>query len=245
MASWTCSYCGQPQPLLSPNTDQWRKELYIKESKFGRIGIAGTVIACANQSCGELTLTAALERHRQSSASVSEHTFITNLQTWSLLPDGRSKPWPDYIPESLREDYTEACQILSRSPKAAATLARRCVQGIIRDFCKIQERTLNAEIEKLRTAVSERKVPTVVTLETVDGIDHVRQVGNIGAHMNADVSVITAVEPEEADLLIELIEMLFREWYVGDYERRKRLEQLAAVAASKKQNIQQKPQEAS
>ena len=35
---------------------------------------------------------------------------------------------PDYIPEAIRTDYLEACSILDKSPRAAATLARRCLQ---------------------------------------------------------------------------------------------------------------------
>ena len=43
-------------------------------------------------------------------------------------------------------------------------------------------------------------------------IDAVRRVGNIGAHMEHDINVIVDVEPREAELLIGLVETLFREW---------------------------------
>jgi hypothetical protein len=39
--------------------------------------------------------------------------------------------------------------------------------------------------------------------------------GNIGAHMEADVNVIVDVEAGEAKLLIGLIETLVDEWYVA------------------------------
>ena len=68
--------------------------------------------------------------------------------TQRLLPKFASKPQPEYIPYALREDYDEACSICDLSPKAAATLVQRCLQGMIRDFCKINDkRTLNDEIK--------------------------------------------------------------------------------------------------
>ena len=45
---------------------------------------------------------------------------------------------PDYIPEAIRKDYMEACAIIDSSPKASATLSRRCLQGMIRDFWGVQ-----------------------------------------------------------------------------------------------------------
>jgi hypothetical protein len=45
----------------------------------------------------------------------------------------------------------------------------------------------------------------------VEAIDIVRNIGNIGAHMEADINVIVDVDPDEAQTLIELIETLFLE----------------------------------
>jgi hypothetical protein len=62
----------------------------------------------------------------------------------------------------------------------------------------------------------------------------VRKIGNIGAHMEKDIGLIVEVDPNEADLLLELIETLLREWYVQRHERKLRMEHLVAAAASKK-----------
>ncbi|MGT2429378.1 hypothetical protein ACU4HD_12705 [Cupriavidus basilensis] len=43
---------------------------------------------------------------------------------------------------------------------------------------------------------------------TWDSIEAVRKIGNIGARMEKDIDVIVDVEPEEAGLLIGLIESL-------------------------------------
>ena len=69
--------------------------------------------------------------------------------------------------------------------------------------------------------------------KTWDAIDAVRKIGNIGAHMKKDINMIVDVEPEEARLLIELIETLFEDWYVARYEREQRMDKIKAAADAK------------
>jgi hypothetical protein len=124
----------------------------------------------------------------------------------------------------------EACKICDLSPKASATLARRCLQGMIRDFCNISKKTLFKEIEELISRVKKGKGPQSVSSESVDAIDHVRTIGNIGAHMEADINAIIDVDAGEAQVLIELIESLFDEWYVERQQRVDRFAKLGAIA---------------
>ena len=60
-----------------------------------------------------------------------------------------------------------------------------------------------------------------------------RQIGNIGAHMQKDINLIIDVDPDEAQTLIELIETLFDEWYVEREKRKKRFAKIGAIAAAK------------
>ena len=69
---------------------------------------------------------------------------------------------------------------------------------------------------------------------TWDAIDALRKLGNIGAHMEKDISLIIDVDPDEAELLIGLVETLLRDWYVQREERRVRMSALIAAAAAKK-----------
>jgi hypothetical protein len=101
---------------------------------------------------------------------------------------------------------------------------------MIRDFANIAKDRLIDEIRELRKLVDQDKAPAGVTRESVDAIDNVRSIGNIGAHMEKDVDLIIDIEPEEAQLLIDLIETLFEDWYV---ERQKRGERFAKIAALK------------
>jgi hypothetical protein len=41
--------------------------------------------------------------------------------------------------------------------------------------------------------------PAGVQVDTMDAIDHVREIGNIGARMESDINVIVDVDPEERD----------------------------------------------
>jgi len=151
-----------------------------------------------------------------------------------LMPESSAKPQPEFIPIALREDYIEACRIRNLSPKASATLSGRCLQGMLRDFCGVSGKTLYAEIEALRVLVQDGQAPLGVSPDSVESIDHVRGVGNIGAHMEKDIDQIVPVEPAEAQLLIELIETLFEEWYVQRDSRARRLNKIKALAEGKK-----------
>jgi hypothetical protein len=108
---------------------------------------------------------------------------------------------------------------------------------MIRNFCNIAKGTLDAEIKELRTQVEAGRAPAGVTHESVEAIDHVRSVGNVGAHMEKDINLIIEVDPGEAQALIGLVEMLFSEWYVARYNRQQKLAQIAAIAADKKAKI--------
>ena len=146
-----------------------------------------------------------------------------------IYPEAIYRHFPDYVPEGIRADYEEACLIRERSPKASATLARRCLQGMIRDFWKIEgERNLYYEIDAIRD-----KVPAAQWA----AIDAIRQIGNIGAHMERDVNLIVDVEPEEAGELLQLIELLIEKWYISRNDEEllyKRVTELAEIKKAAK-----------
>lgn len=129
-----------------------------------------------------------------------------------IRPISSAKQFPKYIPAAIRQDYEEACAIMFLSPKASATLSRRCLQGMIRDFWGITKSTLNKEIDELKN-----KIPA----DLWSSIDALRQLGNIGAHMEKDTNVIVDIDPNEANSLIQLIELLMKEWYINREERKK------------------------
>jgi Domain of unknown function (DUF4145) len=181
-----------------------------KNWKSGKPTVSLRAIVCANEACRQLTLTATLGVARE-----GQPKFPHTIQTWTLLPPSSAKPQPDFIPKQIRDDYYEACAIRDLSPKASSTITRRCLQGMIRDFCGISKSRLIDEINELRKRVDEGRAPPHVQPDTVNAIDDVRKIGNIGAHMEADINVIVDADSNEAQILIELVELLFVEWYVG------------------------------
>jgi hypothetical protein len=224
--NWKCPYCGHAQVLSNDRLDEHEDRLGVKGTKNVEFTVGMTAIVCANDACRELSLSAALRSAARSGATVS-------LRRWTLLPPSSAKPQPDFIPKPIRDDYYEACAICDLSPKASATLIRRCLQGMIRDFCKISKGRLVDEIKELRAQVDSGHAPPGVQPDTMDAIDNLRKIGNIGAHMEADINVIVDVDPDEAHILIELAEALFAEWYVAAEARKVRLGHLKSIADNK------------
>ncbi len=127
-----------------------------------------------------------------------------------LLPGSLAKQFPDYVPQAIRNDYEEAYAIVNLSPKASATLARRCLQGMIRDFFEVKEKTLYAEIDAIKDQIPPKQWAV---------LDGVRKIGNIGAHMEKDINCIVDIDPEEAEKLLKLIELLIDQWYIQRHDQ--------------------------
>ncbi len=236
--NWTCPHCNRPQVVTERNFHQDVSGLRVSPLDIGEdVGVEISAFGCLNENCKKLTLSVSL--HKWVDRLTSDFVTLSSeaIKTWQLIPESSAIPQPEYIPGPLTESYYEACRIRDLSAKASATLARRCLQGMIRDFCGIERNTLFAEIEELRTQVDEGEAPAGVTPESVEAIDQVRSIGNIGAHMGKDIDLIVDVDPGEAQALIELIELLFAEWYVARHERQKKLAHIAAIAADKKAKI--------
>jgi hypothetical protein len=95
---------------------------------------------------------------------------------------------------------------------------------MIRDFWGISKKRLKDEVDALESKVDP---------QTWDAIDSVRKIGNIGAHMEADINLIVDVDPDEADLLIGLIETLLADWYIARHNRQERMAKIKAVSEEK------------
>lgn len=232
--SWTCPFCGQPQPITSPHSHTVREKLKIA-SKYGDIGLTAEAISCANTSCREVSLRVWYGKGQYKSKYNGPTYFYLDegSEHYRLRPSSFAKPQPASVPPVLANDYYEACKIRDLSPKASATLSRRVLQGMIRDFCGISKPRLIDEIKALKKLDDEGKAPKGVESETIAAIDHVREIGNIGAHMESDINVIVDVDPGEAQALIELIEMLFDEWYVARSKREAKLDKIRLIAEQK------------
>ena len=229
--NWKCPYCGHAQIVTDDTFNV--SDFFIRNdlSRYGPLGAQAISIVCSNSDCKELTLRFLLYEK----TAVHGRWELTDKvhHSWNLLPESSAKPQPDYIPDPIVENYNQACRIRDLSANAAAALSRRCLQGMIYDFCEISKKTLAQEIKTLREQVDEGKGPQGVDPATMDAIDHVRHIGNIGAHMEKDINLILDVEPDEAQALIGLIELLFEEWYVAKHVREGKLKKLGVVVENK------------
>lgn len=224
--NWSCPHCQQHVTIS--NVIGKDTILYFNNAD-GRHCLTTTFIVCPNPNCQKFTLNASLYRSAPPIFPGGNEEIRELVKRWQLVPESTAKVFPDYIPAALIQDYKEACAIRCLSPKASATLSRRCLQGILRDFWKVKPGNLVAEIKQI-----EGKIDPL----TWAAIDATRKIGNIGAHMEKDIGLIIDVEENEADLLINLIEMLFNDFYVVRAAREARLKSIVSV--SKKKDEQKK-----
>lgn len=226
--NWKCPYCKTQTTIVESSNCSIKTHFYSSKSIFGIIGLESKFIVCPNPECKELIINANLVKALtpRNGSGFYVDTDEKPLFNWQLKPQSPAILQPDYIPKQIRNDYEEACSILSLSPKASATLARRCLQGIIHDFWGITKSTLNEEINELKNQ-------NRVDASTIDSIDAIRKIGNIGAHMEKDVNLIIDIEEAEAEILIKLLEDLFQDWYVNRHERDERNQKIQEIAQTK------------
>jgi hypothetical protein len=219
---WNCPFCDKGSIITDENFFEQKVWFSVPNAHGSRV-VRLYFIVCPNPKCREFTLSASMSEVAQKG---NVTTVGNQLNHWPLIPPSMAKTFPNYVPKPILDDYIEGCLIRDSSPKASATLSRRCLQGMIRDYWSIQEARLVDEINKLKDKVDPL---------TWDAIDAVRNVGNIGAHMEKDINVIVEVDPDEAAKLIGLIELLIRDWYILREERKNRLTEIINISEAKKQ----------
>jgi len=223
--SWVCPHCGVAAVIRDKDWSYAQFDLNSSQQVYC-YNLTG--VTCPNPACNEAVLT--LEQTPYWVAPGSGSTpilFPTQKETLPIIPStskNRAKTYPSYIPVAILNDYKEACAIAELSPKASATLARRCLQGMIRNYWDVKPDTLYNEIQAI-----EDKVDPLIW----QGIESIRKVGNIGAHMEKDINLIIDVNPEEADLLIQMVEMLLDDWYVARHNKQQKLMRIQQIAQEK------------
>lgn len=213
MPGFRCPFCNQNMSITTSTYSSYMLDFdgFIGEGSSRRYSPHATIdmYKCPNDECKKITF-----------AVTSNNDFLDRDNIVLVHPRAVYQHYPDYVPQAIRDDYEEACIILNSSPKASATLARRCLQGMIRDYWEISGmRNLNQEIQAIRDKV---------TPSQWAAIDATRKIGNIGAHMEQDVNLIIDVEPDEAKRLLRLIELLIEKWYIGRHDEEALLNQIIA-----------------
>ena len=93
-------------------------------------------------------------------------------------------------------------------------------------------------ISKSRLIDEINALQTKVSITQWQAIDAIRSIGNIGAHMEKDINVIVDVDPDEAQKLLKLIELLIDKWYITRHEEQELLNNVTQIANTKKSQKQ-------
>ena len=215
MSIITCPHCGTTAPDS--------KISYVEHSFDFEGGVYGRqtavyltikVLKCSNSDCKKYSFWA-----------MGHNSYLEGLEV-NIYPKSSAIQYPEYVPEAIRYDYEEAYEIVDASPKASATLSRRCMQGIIRDFWNIKGKSLYEEITQLKD-----KIPP----DLWRVMDSIRKIGNIGAHMEKDVGLIVDIEPDEAKKLLQVIEFMIKDCYINRHEREKLFTDVVGIDQQKQE----------
>src|SRR5680860_208249 len=114
------------------------------------------------------------------------------------------------IPVNYLEDYNEAVEVLPISEKSSAALTRRLLQNLLRDESMVKHSDLNTEIGE---AVDSKLFPSRILTK----LDQVRVLGNFAVHPIKSTSTgeIVDIEPGEAEINLDVVEMLFDEYFTA------------------------------
>lgn len=214
----SCPHCGSRFEVKESNHSHKRDtvELNLGSSETSaprglrKYFLDTNVYTCPDQACGlssiKVSIRTAFQEPRGDASSATQ-VFRRLIKEWQLVPPPKPqmRTWPDSVPQAVRADYTEACLIIKLSPKAAAALARRCLQGMIRDRYGISMDKLVQEIRALKGKVDE------VTWKAIDAL---REIGNVGAHPERDPEIIIDINDGDAARLLQFVERLINEWYI-------------------------------
>lgn len=213
---WHCPFCNRDQTMTEEGRQASFADLTL-ENKDGPRRLVVKFVVCPNPECRQFSLSASLH----SLGVVGNRSYTgKHLKTWALVPPSRARSFPVPLPPHILEDYREACLAVELSPKVAAALSRRCLSEMIRDFWQVQPGSLSDEFRQIKGTADPL---------TWEAIESVRRRGMIGARMEGEGAEILDTEPNEAKMLIGLIETLIQDWYVGREERRKRLQEIKQI----------------
>lgn len=233
--NWSCPHCGQSVTMSKADVQHDSLGIAIETAtKDEVIRLDWKAYKCPNPNCRQFTLDIAAGfgywvRYQNGGRDV--HPILSDGRPARPVGIGDfrfsprvAKPLSAHVSAAASADYEEACLIKDLSPKASATLCRRALQGMIRDFWGVSKGTLFEELNAIEPSCD----PALI--EAMTGLTGI---GNIGAHPERDVNLIIEVDEGEVDSLIELLQVLDKEWYVARAERAARLATDKGIGAAK------------
>lgn len=140
-----------------------------------------------------------------------------------VYPDKDSPPELHYsIPSDVQRDYIEAHLVKHDSLRAAATLARRCLQNTLRHaFPEMKRDNLAVEINWVRQNQK-------LNEEIIYQLEALKEAGNLGAHPNKkeDLQIIYELSNDDLEACFLILEYLFAECFVGPAVKEEKIKKL-------------------
>ncbi len=231
--SWVCPHCGTVATLQSSDYEHGKASEMIRTAPDNEgICFRWQAIRCPSKSCGKYVVDLWTE------FGVAVKYPSNGQRTGEVQPD-RTRPFglghvrieprvgaplSPHVPKVVKDDYEEAYLIKDLSPKAAATLCRRALQGMIRDFWQVTRPTLAQELKAIEAQCDADLYAAMMGLKGI---------GNIGAHPERDINLVVDVEEGEVEALLELLRILDKDWYVAKANKAASLAKVVALGAAK------------
>lgn len=237
--SWICPHCGTTATLQTVDVDTGARSFIIKTAadEEGMV-LWWFAVKCPSKTCGKFVLDVTANFGAADVYESGSRKGTVTADQKRPVGTGRFRfeprvgsPLSAHVPKAVAEDYNEACLIKDLSPKAAATLCRRSLQGMVRDFWGVAKASLALELESIKPQCD------AGLFEAMSGL---RSIGNIGAHPERDINLVIEVEEGEVESLLELLRILDKEWYVDRASRAERLSKVVSLGALK--SAQKRPQ---
>ncbi|HJR52392.1 MAG TPA: DUF4145 domain-containing protein [Gemmatimonadota bacterium] len=208
-----CPHCGtavQFTPGLTEHLIPMHGEPRVEYSDYGfhslvykygeESNLKLSVVECP--SCSQIVISADLP------GPVLGEKLQTRIQP-VLWPNRPSISIPEEVPAHIATDYLEAVTVRDLSPRAAAALARRCLQSTLIHAGKVRENAdLAQQIEEVLP-----DLPGYLG----DDVDAIRNVGNFAAHplKSKEPERLLDVEEDELEWSLEVLARLFDFYYVS------------------------------
>jgi hypothetical protein len=222
-----CPSCGYPYKVVDKTN--FTSAIHKRDT----FGIFSHIYKCTNIECNKIeAFVEAGFDDRLTTPNFQSQSFLFKEIVFSqrIFPqDSGGKPEfrVAEVPEAVFQDYDEACKIVQISPRASATLARRCIQNMIRIRFGINGTSLENEIKALQ------RIKEPVRQEIIDALHHARNLGNIGAHPSKEVKIVIDISEEEAGQIISAIEVVLDDWFLEPARRDQRIKALKQIKDKK------------
>ncbi len=114
---WQCPFCNHIQTVTDAKSKEKYLALDVGSSKHKNLAIAAQVVGCSNPECDEVQVRVSIGRTWEN----SQHgDYRDHIEHFNIRPLSTAKPQPEIIPETIREDYYEACKIKDLSPQSVS-----------------------------------------------------------------------------------------------------------------------------